>query len=95
MHREKIFHVYIMANCYRTIYIGVTSDLVNRVYKHKKMLITGFTANYKLDRLVYYEQCPDANSAIAREKELKGWLRKKKLALIESMNPKWEDLPLS
>ena len=66
--------------------------LERRVYEHKKKLVPGFTAKYNIDRLVYYEATEDVNSAIYREKQIKGWLRAKKIALIESMNPKWTDL---
>jgi putative endonuclease len=81
-----------MANRSRTIYTGVTSDLPRRVYEHKNKLIPGFTSKYHIDRLVYYESTEDVESAIAREKQIKGWLRTKKVALIESINPEWLDL---
>jgi putative endonuclease len=88
----KQFYVYIMTNKSRTLYTGVTNDLERRVYEHKQKLVAGFTAKYNIDRLVYYEATEDVNSAIYREKQIKGWLRAKKIALIESMNPKWTDL---
>jgi len=81
-----------MANCSKTIYTGVTNDLTRRVYEHKNKLIPGFTKNYNIDILVYYETTSDVFSAIAREKQLKGWLRSKKVSLIESVNPDWKDL---
>jgi putative endonuclease len=81
-----------MTNKSRTLYTGVTNDLERRVYEHKQKLIAGFTAKYNIDRLVYYEASEDINSAISREKQIKGWLRVKKIALIESMNQKWTDL---
>jgi putative endonuclease len=62
------------------------------VYEHRKKLVAGFTAKYNIDRLVYYEATEDVNAAISREKQIKGWLRAKKIALIESINPKWTDL---
>lgn len=88
----KEYYVYIMANRYRTIYTGVTNDLLRRVYEHKCKATPGFTSKYDINRLVYFETTPDIRSAIAREKQIKGWLRAKKVALIESVNPKWEDL---
>ena len=70
----------------------MTNDLQRRVYQHKNKLIEGFTTKYNVNRLVYYETFGDVRDAIAREKQIKGWLRKKKIALIESTNPKWQDL---
>ena len=90
--RMKQYYVYIMTNKSRTLYTGVTNDLERRVYEHKQKLVVGFTAKYNIDRLVYYEATEDVNSAIYREKQIKGWLRAKKIALIGSMNPKWTDL---
>jgi putative endonuclease len=81
-----------MTNKSRTLYTGVTNDLERRVYEHKQKLVAGFTAKYNIDRLVYYEATEDVNAAISREKQIKGWLRAKKIALIESMNPDWVDL---
>ena len=89
---DKDYYVYIMTNKSRTLYIGVTSNLEKRGYEHKNKLIEGFTKKYNIIRLVYFEQTRDVNSAIAREKQIKGWLRKKKIALIEKANPYWEDL---
>jgi putative endonuclease len=91
-HRYRAYYVYIMANLTRTIYIGMTSDLEVRVAQHKLKVLPGFTRRYGLNRLVYYEEHPYVYDAIAREKQLKGWLRSKKIALIESMNPEWADL---
>jgi putative endonuclease len=81
-----------MANRSETLYTGVTSNLERRVYEHKHKLVDGFTKKYNLTRLVYYEITDDVRSAIAREKQIKGWLRRKKIVLIESMNPQWRDL---
>ena len=86
------YHVYIMANESRMLYVGVTNDLERRVSEHKLKLDAGYTKRYNLTRLVYFEDMPDVRDAIAREKELKGWRRAKKVALIESMNPRWRDL---
>ncbi|MBI4236343.1 MAG: GIY-YIG nuclease family protein [Chloroflexi bacterium] len=81
-----------MTNPSRTLYVGVTNNLARRVYEHRHHLLEGFTARYHLTLLVYYESTPDVTSAIAREKELKGWRRQRKIKLIESVNPEWEDL---
>ncbi len=86
------YYVYIMTNKSGTLYTGVTNDLLRRVYEHKHKLIPGFTSKYNITRLVYYEATTDIRAAIAREKQLKGWLRSKKIALIESVNPTWKDL---
>ena len=74
------------------IYTGVTSDLIKRVYAHKNHLVDGFTAQYNVDKLVYYEVHEEMKEAITREKQIKGWVRKKKLLLIKSANPEWKDL---
>ncbi|HUU11686.1 MAG TPA: GIY-YIG nuclease family protein [Phycisphaerae bacterium] len=86
------YYVYILANRSGTLYTGVTNDLARRMYEHKKRLSRGFTSRYRIDRLVYFESTPDVRAAISREKELKGWLRAKKVALIESVNRDWKDL---
>jgi putative endonuclease len=93
MRDEKQPAVYIVASRQNgTIYVGVTSALWNRIATHKSKGIPGFTSRYKVDRLVWYEHHHDMTAAIAREKQLKGWSRAKKLALIEKMNPEWSDL---
>ncbi|MCX4193282.1 GIY-YIG nuclease family protein [Methylophaga sp. OBS1] len=85
--------VYIMANRRNgTLYTGVSSNLVQRVWQHKEGRLGGFSAKYKTTRLVYFEQCGDMLSAIEREKQIKAGSRKKKLVLIETMNPDWRDL---
>ena len=85
--------MYIMANKRNgTIYTGVTSDLIKRIYEHKQGNVPGFTKRYGCNLLVYYEQCDNMVGAIEREKQIKGGSRKKKLALIESLNPDWQDL---
>ncbi|HXF48633.1 MAG TPA: GIY-YIG nuclease family protein [Verrucomicrobiae bacterium] len=88
----KQYYVYIMTNKSKTLYTGVTNNLERRVYEHKQMLIPGFSKKYRITQLVYFEAGPDIREAISREKQIKGWLRSKKIALIESVNPKWEDL---
>ena len=89
---SKQYYVYIMTNRSRTLYVGVTNDLERRVYEHKQKLIPGFTERYNITQLVYYEVTSDIHSALAREKQIKGWLRAKKIALIESVNAEWRDL---
>jgi len=88
----KQFYVYIMTNRSRTLYTGVTSNLERRVYEHQRKLIPGFTSKHNITMLVYYETTPDVRAAIAREKQIKGWLRSKKVALTESVNATWTDL---
>ena len=88
-----IYFTYIMSNRkHGTLYTGMTNNLERRVYEHKHKLTPGFTSRYGLARLVYYEETNDVRVAIAREKQIKGWLRRKKIALIESVNPEWKDL---
>jgi putative endonuclease len=88
----KTYHVYIMTNRSGTLYTGVTGDLKHRVYEHKHKRVPGFTQRYNIDRLVWFEETGDVQSAIAMEKKIKGWRRDKKVALIESKNPGWKDL---
>ena len=88
-----MYYVYILTNWDDSVlYIGVTSNLTKRLYEHRNHLADGFTKRYNVHKLVYYEQTTDVNSAIAREKQLKGWTRKKKLDLISKTNPEWIDL---
>ena len=88
----KHYYVYIMTNRSQTLYTGVTNNLKRRMYEHKHHLVAGFTSKYQITRLVYFEETFDVYAAIAREKQIKSWLREKKIALIESMNPDWRDL---
>ena len=94
MRKPKHFYVYIMTNGPRphVLYTGMTGNLPRRVFEHKSKLSTGFTSRYNLTRLVYYEMFAYPAEAIAREKEIKGWRRSKKIALIQAMNPHWHDL---
>ena len=93
MREEMICCVYIMTNrTNKVLYIGVTSNLPGRVYQHKNKELPGFTAKYNCTKLVYYETFGDIMLAIEREKEIKGWRREKKLALVYKQNPKWQDL---
>lgn len=89
---SKEYYVYIMTNKSRTLYTGVTNDLIRRVYEHKNKIIKGFTSRYNITMLVFYETYSSIHLAIEREKQIKGWLRKKKIALIDSVNPEWNDL---
>ncbi|NDJ25215.1 GIY-YIG nuclease family protein [Nostoc sp. B(2019)] len=88
------YYVYLMSNKSKTLYTGVTNDLHRRVYQHKQKLVPGFTQKYNITKLVYYEETSDIKVAIEREKQIKGWLRAKKIALIESVNPEWQDLSI-
>ena len=90
----KTLFVYIVASISRTIYVGVTNNLERRIDEHKRELIKGFTKRYKITKLVYYESYDSPIDAIAREKQIKGWRRAKKAALVESTNPGWMDLSL-
>jgi putative endonuclease len=87
-----MYYVDIMASISRVLYIGVTNDLSRRVLEHKSKRVEGFTQRYNVNRLVYFEATADVRAAIAREKELKGWRRSKKIELIERTNPDWRDL---
>jgi putative endonuclease len=90
--KQHRYYIYIMANPARTLYIGVTNDIVRRIVEHKRGRAPGFVTRYGLTKLVYCEEADNVHAALAREKQLKGWLRRKKVALIESMNPTWSDL---
>ena len=90
-----MYYVYILTNqTDQVMYIGVTNDLERRVYEHKHHLIEGFTRNYRVDKLVYFEETSDVMAAIEREKQLKKWRRAKKNALVQQTNPLWRDLSL-
>jgi putative endonuclease len=90
--QQRWYYIYIIASRSRNLYIGVTSNIVCRIEQHKEKVFEGFTAGYNCNRLVYYERHSTPTTAIAREKQLKGWSRSKKLALIQKMNPTWIDL---
>jgi putative endonuclease len=90
---NKNYYIYLMTNKNNTvIYTGVTNDLIRRIYEHKNKLVEGFTKKYNIIKLVYYEIFDDPESAINREKQIKAGSRQKKINLINSMNPQWEDL---
>ncbi len=88
----KQYYVYILSSPSGTLYTGITNDLKRRVYQHKHKLIEGFTSKYDVTRLVHYEVTDSAQAALAREKEIKAWRRSKKIDLIKSSNPTWQDL---
>lgn len=94
MRPPRHFYVYIMTDGPKAaiLYIGITGDLCRRVWQHKNKLVPGFTSRYKLTCLVYYESFVYPDTAIRREKQVKGWSRSKKIKLVESMNPQWNDL---
>ena len=88
-----MYFVYILSNWDDSVlYIGVTGNLTRRLYEHRNKLVDGFTKQYNVHKLVYYEHTNDVYSAISREKQLKNWNRSKKITLIEKMNPEWRDL---
>jgi len=88
----KTYYVYIMTNHSGTLYTGMTENLQQRVEEHKNHLVPGFANKYNITKLVYYEEGDDVDAALAREKQIKGWQRSKKIELIESKNPEWKDL---
>jgi putative endonuclease len=88
----RSYYVYILASRTRVLYVGVTNNLQRRVYQHRTGTASQFTARYRTTRLVYCEETPDIPDAITREKQIKGWTRAKKIALIEADNPQWIDL---
>ncbi len=91
-----MYYVYIMTNKINTVvYIGVTNDIQRRLYEHKNELVDGFTKKYHLHKLVYNESYNDVKDALRREKQLKGWKRERKNALIQSVNPKWDDISVA
>jgi putative endonuclease len=92
MLEERTYYTYIVASRSHTLYIGITGDLHQRVFQHKQKTYEGFSATYNCNRLVWFERFGSPGDAIAREKQLKGWIRTKKTALIEKMNPAWVDL---
>jgi putative endonuclease len=89
----KAYYIYILTNQHNTVfYVGVTNNLIRRVYEHKNKLVKGFTSKYNINKLVYYEVFSDVRDAIYREKQIKSWSRKKKIEMIEKFNPEWKDL---
>ena len=92
MRQPRCYYVYILGSLSGTLYIGVTGKLEKRLRQHKEHVFEGFSEKYDVDRLLYWESYDDVHMAIAREKQLKGWRREKKIGLIESANPHWVDL---
>ncbi len=92
MQRDHRYFVYILGSLSGTLYIGVSGDLRYRIRQHKEHTFEGFTAKYDVTRLLYFEMYDRVGRAIGRERQLKGWRREKKIALIEKCNPRWEDL---
>jgi putative endonuclease len=90
--QERLYYVYILASRSRTLYTGMTSRLLERIAQHREGTVPEFTARYRIHRLVHFETYRDVRATIAREKEIKGWSRAKKIALIETTNSTWEDL---
>ena len=90
---KKQYYIYFLTSGSNTVlYVGVTNNLKRRILEHKNRLVEGFSKRYRLEKLVYYETCADINSAISREKQIKKWLRRKKVELVQSDNPEWHDL---
>jgi putative endonuclease len=89
---RRFYFTYILSNNSMTLYVGMTNNIARRVSEHKRGEGSVFTSNYHFDRLVYFEQTTDVSDAIAREKQIKGWKRERKIELIKTMNPKWIDL---
>ena len=92
MSGSKTYYVYIMTNKSGTLYTGMTNNIQRRVRQHKDRFVAGFARKYNVTKLIYYERFADVRVAIAREKEIKGWVRRKKLDLVASVNPQWDDL---
>ncbi len=88
----KRYYVYVVSSRSGTLYIGMSNNIERRMWEHKSGEFEGFATKYGCDRLVYYESFDDVRKAIDREKQLKGWVRRKKIELIESVNPRWQDL---
>jgi putative endonuclease len=90
---DRTYYVYLVTNWNnKVIYVGITNDLERRIYEHKEKFVKGFTEKYNVNKLVYYEQTPDINAALNREKEIKKWRREKKNRLVVNTNPLWRDL---
>lgn len=90
--QNRIYYIYVVASPSGTLYLGVTNNLIRRVYEHKNKLIKGFSKKYDCTKLIYFEQFDDIETAISREKQIKNWRREKKEFLIKKFNPSWKDL---
>jgi len=91
---EHQYYVYMLSSESGVLYTGVTHNLERRIWQHKNKIVNGFTSRYKVNSLVYFKDSDDIGAVIAREKEIKGWVRKKKIALINEVNPKWKALSM-
>ena len=89
-----MYYVYILTNKSNTLYIGVTNNLIRRIYEHKHKFVDGFTKRYNIDKLIYFEEYSSAIEAIGREKQLKGWTRKRKMTLIKTVNPEFNEIDI-
>lgn len=92
---DKQYYIYILRNKSGNFYIGITNDLIRRLWEHKNKFVKGFTEKYNIDKLIYYEVYHDPETAISREKQLKNWNRKKKILLITKLNPKFEEIGIN
>ncbi len=93
MSNSNNYYVYILSNWNnKVIYVGITNNLIRRLYEHRNKLVDGFTKKYNVNKLVFFEETNDVEEAIKREKQIKGWKRNKKNELVESLNPDWKDL---
>ena len=92
---EKRYYVYVLSSWSRSIYVGVTGNLLRRMLQHKQRLLSGFAKRYRIHRLVCFEAFGEVNDAIRREKQIKSWRREKKVALVKAVNPAWRDLAAS
>lgn len=90
--RTKTYYVYILTNKSYTLYTGITNNLARRVWEHKGKFVKGFTEKYNIDKLIYYEEYLDVNEALNREKQIKAWTRKKRIDLIKTVNPNFEEI---
>jgi putative endonuclease len=93
--QQRQYYVYILASWSKSLYIGVTNNLLRRVLEHKQRVVKGFAKRYRIHRLVYYEACSEVRIALQREKQIKSWRREKKVALVKTTNPEWKDLAAS
>jgi putative endonuclease len=90
----KNYYVYILSNKSKTLYTGITNDLIRRIFEHKHKLVEGFTKKYNITKLVWFKEFNSAQETIYCEKRIKGWVRRKKISLIEIENPEWKDLSM-
>lgn len=89
---NRNYYIYILTNKSNTLYVGVTNDLQKRIWEHKEKIVSSFSSKYNLNKLIYFEEYKNVGEAIKREKQIKGWVRKKKIKLIKTKNPEFKDL---